>query len=44
MPATARGTFVAERRTHLSRIVSSSGSGLRVFARDSALRHRGEHV
>ncbi|CDR15072.1 predicted protein [Streptomyces iranensis] len=33
MPATVNGTFVEERRTHLSRVVSSMGSGLFFAAR-----------
>src|SRR5690606_21082844 len=44
MPADVSGTFFASRRIHLSRVVSSTGSGLRAAARESALRHRGEHV
>jgi hypothetical protein len=43
MPADVSGTFVEERRTHLSRVVSSTGSEV-LDARESAFRHRGEHV
>lgn len=42
MPATVIGTFVEERRTHLSQVVSSTGSGLFFAARCDAMRQRVE--
>ncbi|MET8129694.1 hypothetical protein [Streptomyces sp. NPDC005231] len=43
MPATVIGTFMEERRTHLSQVVNSAGSEV-LDVRESAFRHRGEHV